>query len=82
LTTPRGSTISRNCYSNSQDPGPPGFPQLEQASAAISSEEFDAAPNAVFEIAEKVDSFLCRSAPRHAGQDAAGEDVRTSVSNS
>lgn len=47
-----------------------------------SSEAALAAPKAVFDIAAKVDSFLCRSVPWHDGHAAAGDDARTSVSNS
>ena len=44
--------------------------------------ELDTAPNADFEIAENVDSFLFRSVLSHAGQAGAGAEVRTSFSNS
>ena len=44
--------------------------------------ELDTAPNADFEIAAKVDNFLCRSVPWHPGHSGAGEELRTSVSNS
>ncbi len=53
-----------------------------QSSGRMSSEAEPAAAKAVFELAEKVDTFLCRLLPWHDGHAAAGEDVRISVSNS
>ena len=47
-----------------------------------SAAELDTAPNADFDTAEKVDSFLCRSALWQAGHSDAGEELRTRVSNS
>lgn len=47
-----------------------------------SAAEPDTAPKADFEMAEKVDSFLCRSVLWHDGQTEAGREPRTSVSNS
>ena len=68
---------------NWQDPGPSGLPQPAQPAGRVSSAaELDTAPNADFETAEKVDSFLCRSAPWQAGHSNAGEELRTSFSNS
>lgn len=68
---------------NWQEPGPPGSPQLGQPAGSVSSvAELDTAPNADFETAEKVDSFLCSSVPWHDGHAGAGDELRTSVSNS
>ena len=47
-----------------------------------SAAELDAAPKADFEMAEKVDSFLCRSVLWHDGHTEAGDEPRTRVSNS
>jgi hypothetical protein len=59
------------------------LPQVEHPAGRVSSAaELDTAPNDDFEIAEKVDSFLCKSVLRHAGHSEAGDDVRTSFSNS
>jgi hypothetical protein len=68
--------------SNRQAPGPSGLPQVPHASGIISSEALDAAPNAVFECAANVDNFLCKSVPLHDGHATAGDEPRTSFSNS
>lgn len=47
-----------------------------------SAAELDTAPKAGFEMAEKVESFLCKSVLWHNGHAEAGEAPRTSDSNS
>jgi hypothetical protein len=70
-------------HQNWQEPGPPGSPQLGQPAGSVSSEaELETAPKADFDTAENVDGFLCRSVPWQAGHSAAGDELRTSFSNS
>ena len=75
--------VRRNSAQNWHDPGPSGLPQLPQPAGSVSSAaELDTAPKADRDTAEKVDSFLCRSAPWQDGHSNAGEELRTRVSNS
>ena len=49
----------------------------------MSSEaELDTAPKAERDVEEKVESFLCRSLLLHDGHSGAGDELRTSFSNS